>query len=74
MNETILEAIDQERKRQIEQWGGPGHDDTHSPVDWIRLINEQTIRIRTDNIYERMIKIAALGIAAAESEQRKANG
>jgi hypothetical protein len=34
------------RKYQDEQHGGPDHDDTHSPEDWVRFIQDYAYRAR----------------------------
>lgn len=33
-----------ERERQDGQWGGPDHDDTYGPLDWLTFIECQTRR------------------------------
>jgi predicted glycoside hydrolase/deacetylase ChbG (UPF0249 family) len=72
MDKTTLEAINQERERQIEQWGGPEHDDTHGVWEWFNLIYRQIAKAAKEpqDFRIRMIKIAALAIAAAESAER----
>ena len=64
-----------ERKAQDEQWGGQKHDDAHDPRDWVHFINKQTLSAYYEyfnpRAYEsRMVKIAALAIAAIESSRR----
>lgn len=73
------------RKAQDEQWGGPDHDDTHEPLDWIGFITKQCQKakahsntndsgiwavVQSEDYRERLINIAGLAIAAAESYDR----
>lgn len=40
MNNELVEAIEAERQKQIEQWGGgenAEHDDAHEPAEWRRF-------------------------------------
>ncbi len=71
MQKAILEAIVAERQRQDSQWGGPSHDDHHTHADWIALISKFWNRARRSNFTDSLIKIAALCVAALESEERK---
>jgi len=76
----IMGEVMAERVRQDAQWGGPEHDDEHSGWDWNRYIQYQlrcaeSIMHGVDPKPEgtwrgRMIKIAALAIAAVESRDR----
>lgn len=71
----IFSAIIAERKAQDEEWGGREHDKNHPLVDWVGFIHKQNRR--ADNCvgsaYERMefkqrmVKIAALAVAALEA-------
>lgn len=81
--EAILESIVDERWRQDQKWGGREHDDTHSVEDWERLIIRHSYRLtegptvlagsRTaaKDYRERLIKIAALAVAAVQAWDRK---
>ena len=63
--------VSAERNRQDEQWGGAEHDDTHGAVEWIDCISKQLRRLsNTAERRERLVKIAALAIAAIESADR----
>lgn len=83
-DERILFDIADERRRQDEQWGGPDHDDTHRGVDWLRYINRQSTLASNETLSDdasevvdpegyraRLVKIAALAVAAIESHDRK---
>jgi hypothetical protein len=77
-NMEIMQEISRERAKQDEQWGGQEHDDTHSPGDWFRFISYQVHRGSSgDSVGDmhkrrrRLVKIAALAIAALESDLRK---
>ncbi len=41
---SIYDEIRAERERQDEAWGGPGHDDGHSALDWIGYIANHAAR------------------------------
>jgi hypothetical protein len=74
---SILDEILDERENQDRQWGGPEHDDKHTPLDWCVFIERQ-MRIATNaeamapwiDRRERFLKIAALALAAVESGDR----
>jgi hypothetical protein len=77
MEYRILYEIEDERKRQDQLWGGREHDDTHDEWDWLQYLTrmlEKTDRaILNQNmpVYrERLVKLAAIAIAAAESYDR----
>lgn len=73
-----LSDILAERMKQDQQWGGPSHDDTHSTDDWMKYILYQIDRSRYEPITEerryRLVKIAALALAACESIDRTVGG
>lgn len=83
--ENIFEEIKQERARQDEQWGGAEHDDGHDLHDWSTYIlhqlghrtrahstpKELLAHVGKAEARERLIKIAALAVAAIESIDRK---
>ena len=70
----IFGEISAERDYQDKKWGGPAIDDTRSYQDFVNWINEYgNGRGRASN-YDcrtRMIKTAALAVAAIESMDRK---
>src|SRR5258706_6040618 len=39
--QTIYEACDAQRARQIAQWGGAEHDREHGPGTWMRMLQKQ---------------------------------
>lgn len=61
-----------ERRRQDIKWGGPEHDDGHSAEDWERFIMKRIPLSSTLDapFRQRMVEVAALAIAAAESLDR----
>ena len=73
-----LSNILQERIRQDQQWGGQSHDDTHNMDDWFKYILYQLDRSRyepdTETKRYRLVKIAALALAAVESTDRIVGG
>lgn len=82
--EQIFFDIVAERLRQNEQWGGPTVDDTRTADQWLAYINAQkykaiheTLSDSNDEIVDpegyraRLVKIAALAVAALESFDRK---
>lgn len=83
----IIQDIFLERARQDAQWGGPEHDDTHKPADWLTYIDQQISKahqllrdapdatLDTDQhdaaLRERLVKVAALALAGLASFERK---
>lgn len=75
----VLCEVIEERERQDAEWGGPEHDDRHSPHDFARFVNGKTGRVygyadTEANAVEarrRFVQIAALAVAAIESIDRK---
>jgi hypothetical protein len=73
----IFTNIEQEREKQDLEWGGAIHDDEHSLEDWIDFIDAQINRAEEcestnlPGVRERLIKVAALAIAAVESIDRR---
>ena len=73
--DIIFGRISDERERQDVEWGGLEHDDQHIATDWCQYIDKQR-RLARDadtpqEFMARMIKIAALAVAAIESTQRR---
>lgn len=67
-----------ERKRQDAKWGGHEHDDQHSTQEFVQLIEDYAGWARTmsgmnshQKARNRLIQVAALAVAAAESLDRK---
>lgn len=76
----IFQEIAAERERQDFQWGGEGHDDTHDERDWLLYIRKQMARawraapftgVLMTDYRSRLVKIAALAVAALESFDRR---
>ena len=68
VGQFIIEVLG-ERVLQDNQWGGTAHDDLHNHKDWRSYIRYQ---LRADGPFEkRLIKVAALAMAAFESNRRK---
>lgn len=68
----VLIEVAQERQHQDEKWGGPEHDDGHSIEEWKNFINRE-LRAYTfgdKNHRDRMVRVAALAVAAIESYDR----
>ena len=74
----ICHEIKLERWRQIEEFGGPVHDDLHSDREWCGLIqrhNRRAVDGKTrDDFRTQMIRVAALAVAAIEAFDRKKAG
>lgn len=81
--EKIVVDVMAERDRQDLQWGGPGHDDTHSGDQWLGYIAHQLARahhetmsddatqvVDPEGYRQRLVKAAALAFAAIESHDR----
>lgn len=67
MRKAIYAAIDAERKRQDDKWGGPSHDDEHLPREW------RAFREKFESVMRRaeLVKIAALAVAQIEAIDRE---
>jgi len=79
--DRVVEDIKSERELQDYKWGGPEHDDTHKPEEWQTFIVEHARRAvhaawgrpaPGDDYRQQMIRVAALAVAAVESEDRRA--
>lgn len=76
----VLAEVAGERDRQDRKWGGPTHDDTHSPGDWCRYLHEHLARAEQavagepvrefDDFRQQMLRVAGLAVAALESWDR----
>lgn len=70
----VLNAIERERAAQVRQWGGEEHDDNHNDNDFIGLMIKQlqrAIDLRGER-RDRIVKVAALAVAALEMMARRA--
>lgn len=69
----VFDEVRAEREAQDAQWGGPEHDDEHSPEDWMDFIELQIAKFRAtdEDVRERLIKIAALAVAGVEALDRQ---
>lgn len=84
MNQRVLTEIDDERKRQDEQWGGPAQDDQREPMDFFGFVGDQCEKVgrallargkayqASPDFRQRFVKVAALCVAALESIDRRA--
>lgn len=76
MSNRIIEDINSERAEQDRRFGGPWHDDDHTPDDWIKFIRKHATQALTatptDYRYE-LVRIAALAVAAIQSVDRTAD-
>ena len=79
---NVLSEVASERWRQDQRWGGPAHDDAHSYEEWQDFIDHQVAAANLEILNEtdaeaaqmwrrRMVKIAALAIAAVQSSDRR---
>ena len=70
--QTILAEISAERTYQDGIWGGAANDDANNEEsDWLRYIAEYAKPDNNHPFRERMLKVAALAVAAIESIDRK---
>ncbi len=68
---AVLEEVFAERERQVQQWGGVANDDRNKPHDWVAFITKQLGLLVTGKaVRERLIKVAALAVAAIEAYDR----
>jgi hypothetical protein len=77
----VLEDVLEERISQDAQWGGPAHDDEHSVFEWYGFIEHQMELLAVEQqghdvddiptARARLVKIAALAVAAIESLDRR---
>ena len=72
-DESIIRQIDTERREQHARWGNK-NDDGHSVRDWVAFIAKQIGLAMSGESWtfrERMVKVAALAIAAIEWDERQ---
>lgn len=77
----IFTKIAAERCAQDIQWGGVDHDDQHMPEDWEDVLRNHVMRLNifdgagglipATDYRQRLIKIAAVACAAAQSWDRQ---
>lgn len=70
--------VSKERVYQDAKWGGPEHDDQYTAEEFLRLVEKYAISARVlssmdspEKARHRLIRVAALAIAAVESIDRK---
>lgn len=81
---AVLSDVAFEREQQDAKYGGEGHDDQHTPNDWIVLIaryasnaaaypacNEDWTEEDSARFRKNMVRAAALAVAAVEYIDRK---
>jgi hypothetical protein len=75
---VVLADVAVERERQDAKWGGAAHDDEHTTADFVALIQDYAGWARVmagmnspEKARRRLIQVAALAAAAAESIDRK---
>lgn len=78
--QDIYTAIEAERERQDEKWGGPEHDDEHTLNEWAKRIHDHAAAAagiyasyETPDARARreFVEVAALAVAAIEALDRK---
>lgn len=74
----IVAEVIVERVQQDVQWGGPEADDSRTPQQWLGYIERQLRKVAHPteqptpaNFRERMVKVAALALAALQADARK---
>lgn len=75
--QTIYAEIDSERAYQDGKWGGTAPDDARTQSEWEGWIKEYSQgegRAAGRAFRERMLKTAALAVAALEAYDRKNGG
>lgn len=77
--DLIFGEITRERASQDEEWGGATHDDSHERYEWAVFIRKQNnlgeqaayYSTKAEEFESRMVKVAALALAAIESSRRQ---
>ena len=69
--DSIYRQITLERDRQDRQWGGPDHDDHHTPNDWVAYITKHLGKAvhwpwTPVTFRHQMVVVAAIAVAAIE--------
>lgn len=72
----VLCEVADERYHQDKRWGGPAHDDTHTPYEWEGLLHERIYHL-TDCVGEAQVRYrralvesAAIAVAALQAWDR----
>jgi hypothetical protein len=71
---NALLDVEAEREYQDRKWGGPANDDLQAEADWLAYIAEYAGgagRAANYDFRTRMVKVAALAVAAVEAHDRK---
>jgi hypothetical protein len=75
--ERVLSEVRQERAMQDSLWGGPAHDDLHTPAGWMAVLCRHLGLAADDaggidpaRFRRQMVRVAALAVAAVESRDR----
>ncbi|MDA8230369.1 MAG: hypothetical protein M0006_03430 [Magnetospirillum sp.] len=72
----VLGLVADHRYFQDMQWGGPAHDDGHTPIDWELIFGSHIRRLTdydgnpTEDYPARLLKIAAVAVAAYQAWDR----
>lgn len=72
--EKVIADVIAERQYQDAKWGGAAHDATEGNDDWVRYVVEYATgqgRAADYDFRKRMVKAAALAVAAVEAFDRK---
>lgn len=77
MSRDVIHAeVDRERTRQDEKWGGPEHDRSHGPFDWVVFLSKYlgnfargAINHDRAMMRQALVQVAALCFAALENCQ-----
>ncbi len=72
---SIYTEIKEERSKQDDEWGGPGHDDGHTISDWAEFIRNHAYRAETaisiSTARYQLVRVAALAVAGIEMLDRQ---
>ena len=72
---AIHAEIDAERDRQDRMWGGPDHDNLHTPNDWVAYLAKHLGKAvhwpwTPEGFRKQMVVVGALAVAAIEWVER----
>ena len=78
MKADIVIAAACERLAQDEKYGGPDHDDDHTPLEWSDFISDHAERgsgydLKDRGFRRQMVRVIALAVAAIEASDRSIN-
>ena len=81
--DRIVMELKERRDKQDAEHGGPEHDDTHTPGQWVSYIRQFAGRaeyqsqfpddLSRDRYEDNLFDVAALAVAAIQSSRRKRN-